>query len=487
MVVKKLFYGALLCLFAFDNHHMSFVEGRNSQMPENVEDIENGKGYGWSSDESIILLRKFIDSFQQIEEDHDENEVEGVYHRTKRNSDRGVTNLDIRDAILQLLNVIRDGSKAVDRHDRTSKDAYAKILKALQDLGRNSLNGKSFEKKIDNISTFLLRMNSKLDQIDRMVKRGGGRGRGSGGSNGALETLAQESFDILTLIPTYIENTKEAIGVLSEETKSKFVEVEKLLVDDGGMGNSSSEQPKKSIAKALKEAEKNILGASNELKEAVKESGDTAQNLFDRVDNGYSEITKEIKGLGKVEKVLLDTADSVMDTKRKIEFGVQQIVFKIGELVKLSGGSVDEKLEGQFKDITRTILENQNEALGNLTSKVEKEIGQVWRQMGIMYSKVSNSIEILEKVKSQTENYVNNTGKNLGTMEGQVEGLTDRVADVDSSLNYMVGQLSLVVQEFNQVKSNLADGINQLGDELEDIKEYKPSDSSSQPNGQGDI
>ena len=58
------------------------------------------------------------------------------------------------------------------------------------------------------------------------------------------------------------------------------------------------------------------------------------------------------------------------------------------------------------------------------------------------------------QVKSQTENYVNNTGKNLGTMEGQVEGLTDRVADVDSSLNYMVGQLSLVVQEFNQVHKN---------------------------------
>ena len=66
-------------------------------------------------------------------------------------------NLDIRDAILQLLNVIRDGSKAVDRHARTSQDTSAKILKALQDMGRNSLNGKSFEKKIDNISTFLLR------------------------------------------------------------------------------------------------------------------------------------------------------------------------------------------------------------------------------------------------------------------------------------------------------------------------------------------
>jgi len=36
----------------------------------------------------------------------------------------------------------------------------------------------------------------------------------------------------------------------------------------------------------------------------------------------------------------------------------------------MSGGNVDEKLENQFKDITQTILENQNEALGNLTTKV---------------------------------------------------------------------------------------------------------------------
>ena len=40
-------------------------------------------------------------------------------------------------------------------------------------------------------------------------------------------------------------------------------------------------------------------------------------------------LQKEIKGLSKVEQVLLDTADSVMDTKRKIEFGVQQIIFKV--------------------------------------------------------------------------------------------------------------------------------------------------------------
>ena len=46
--------------------------------------------------------------------------------------------------------------------------------------------------------------------------------------------------------------------------------------------------------------------------------------------------------------------------------------------MKLSGGSVDERLEGQFKDITRTILENQNEALGNLTSKVSHYNFNTW-------------------------------------------------------------------------------------------------------------
>ena len=113
---------------------------------------------------------------------------------------------------------------------------------------------------------------------------------------------------------------------------------------------------------------------------------------------------------------------------------------------------MDDELKAKFEDITRTILSNQTEALANLTLKVEKEIGQVWRQMGIVYGQVSNSISILEKVKTQTEGYVNNTGRNLGEMEGTVEGLSERMVDVDSNLNYMLGQLSLVVQEFNQVE-----------------------------------
>lgn len=388
-----------------------------------------------------------MEALQLLSEEFDVD-LPGV-NRVKRN-DRGVTNLDIRDAILQLLNVIRDGNRKAEQHDFRQTKSNKAILDSL-----TSMTGTGgVEKKIDNISTFLLRMNNKLDTL---IKNSG---KGSRRATAVLETLAQESYDMITLLPTYIENTRSAILELGEETNTKFDQMETLLMDDSNATDSPI-----SLRKVLKSSEANVLTASNELKNIVIESGHMAESLFERVDVGYKELEEEIKGLANVEQVLLDTADSVMDTKRKIEFGVQQIIFKVTELVQLSGGEIDENLANKFETITRTILSNQTEALANLTRKVEKEIGQVWRQMGIMYSQLTSSIGILEKVKDQTSTYVSKTNQNLGSMDNQVEGLTDRMGDVDENLNYMLGQLSLVVQEFNQVKTGLSEAMEGLGDE----------------------
>merc|ERR1719468_282871 len=281
-----------------------------------------------------------------------------------------------------------------------------------------------------------------------------------GGRTAILETLAQESYDIISLLPTYIDNTRKAVYNVGNDTKTMFKGVEAILGDDEEVGG------KKSLRNTIVDTEKNIMDATNNLKDIIVESGSMAESLFERVDEGYNKLEDEIKGLANVEKVLIDTADSVMDTKRKIEFGVQQIIFKVSELIELSGGEMDDNLASKFESITKTILANQTEALTNLTSKVEKEIGQVWRQLGIMYGQLSSSIGILEKVKDQTEVYVSKTDKNLGSMDNQVEGLTDRMTEVDSNLNYMLGQLSLVVQEFNQVKTGLGEAMDGIGDDL---------------------
>ena len=110
------------------------------------------------------------------------------------------------------------------------------------------------------------------------------RERGGRQSSAMLETLAQESYDMITLLPTYIENTRSAILSLGNETKTQFRDVESLLIDDNGDGH------KQSLKNVLKSTEKNILQASTELKEIVVESGNMAESLFERVDSGYKEL-----------------------------------------------------------------------------------------------------------------------------------------------------------------------------------------------------
>eukprot|EP00091_Calanus_sinicus_P019524 TRINITY_DN4935_c0_g1_i1.p1 TRINITY_DN4935_c0_g1~~TRINITY_DN4935_c0_g1_i1.p1 ORF type:complete len:203 (-),score=69.22 TRINITY_DN4935_c0_g1_i1:381-989(-) len=154
------------------------------------------------------LIRKF-----ELEDD----EFGG---RVKRGAgDKGVTNLDIRDALLQMLKTMRDNNKRVQKDSFQQKKKLDDVTETL-----NSMTGSSgVEKKIDNISTFLLRMNNKIDSMSR----GGG-----GGRTAILETLAQESYDIISLLPTYIDNTRKAIYYVGNDTKTMFKDVESLLGDD---------------------------------------------------------------------------------------------------------------------------------------------------------------------------------------------------------------------------------------------------------------
>ena len=216
-----------------------------------------------------------------------------------------------------MLKVMRDNNKKIQQNQ-------FEIKKSLNEVGGSG----GVEKKIDNISTFLLRMNNKIEALSR----------GSGGGRTAiLETLAQESYDIISLLPTYIDNTRKAVYNVGNDTGTKLREVEAMLSDEDDVGG------KMSLRKTIQATEEHILSSSNELKDIIVESGSMAESLFDRVASGYKDLEDEISGLANVEKVLLDTADAVMDTKRKIEFGVQQIIFKVSDFAVHSGPRIPRK------------------------------------------------------------------------------------------------------------------------------------------------
>ena len=63
------------------------------------------------------------------------------------------SNLDIREAILQLLSVIRNGNSKFEQHSFKDRKLSEDILDRIDKLGGQ----RGTERKIDNISTFLLR------------------------------------------------------------------------------------------------------------------------------------------------------------------------------------------------------------------------------------------------------------------------------------------------------------------------------------------
>jgi hypothetical protein len=73
------------------------------------------------------------------------------------------------------------------------------------------------------------------------------------------------------------------------EPQVKFASVESLLLDDDP--SSSDGSPPMSLARVVRATEANILGASDELKSIVIESGEMAESLFETVNDGYKELT----------------------------------------------------------------------------------------------------------------------------------------------------------------------------------------------------
>jgi len=80
----------------------------------------------------------------------------------------------------------------------------------------------------------------------------------------------------------------------------------------------------------------------------------------------------------------------------------------------------------------------------------------------VLYQSASVSQEMLSRVEQQTAQHVGGSLDALSSMDKRVGEVTERVNEVDDHLNYLLGRLSLVVQEFNQVRSGLGEALEAM-------------------------
>uniref|UniRef100_U5EM88 Putative leucine-rich repeat-containing protein n=1 Tax=Corethrella appendiculata TaxID=1370023 RepID=U5EM88_9DIPT len=248
---------------------------------------------------------------------------------------------------------------------------------------------------------------------------------------------------------------KEFIHGLTNETLEAIsdLKLEVLTASDKSFTKTSTR---------IKETNEALETAINEVLKTVTEEATASETFYSEAQKEFDQIRENITRLSKLEEVLLQTGENVLETKRRIEFGNLQTVLEVGNVVKGNSKDLNSTINKRFDIIDTTILNNHHGALANLSSKIETEISQVWRQIGIMYQEISSSKQALDRLQQQTESYVNGTLTTMDSMEGKVSLITHGMAEVDSNLNFLLGRLSLVTQEFNQIKLGLGDALDNI-------------------------
>ena len=63
---------------------------------------------------------------------------------------------------------------------------------------------------------------------------------------------------------------------------------------------------------------------------------------------------------------MIDTSNNVLETKRRFEYGIHQIILEVGDVMKTANTSMQKRLN----ELNDGILENHNNALVNLSSRI---------------------------------------------------------------------------------------------------------------------
>lgn len=72
----------------------------------------------------------------------------------------------------------------------------------------------------------------------------------------------------------------------------------------------------------------------NDIVKHIDEYTVASENFYSTFDKENGVLREEIANLSKLEKVMVQTGENVLDVKRRVEFGVHQILLEVNDLIK---------------------------------------------------------------------------------------------------------------------------------------------------------
>ncbi|XP_076247524.1 uncharacterized protein LOC143187298 [Calliopsis andreniformis] len=402
-----------------------------------------------------IQIQKTADSLEDLENRLEGwlTDIEGKISEGSARSDTRLPAIENISAILSKLNSTE--SLLTDRISKVESALTSETTKLKESASLHTGRSQALLAEIQNVDSRITDLNISLEKVREEAQN--------------VKALLQDPrFDIATNIERHVK--LHPIQKLLENTSEQIKELPRI----SEMQNLHNET--QTLLQETKHALKDIVtrgvnNIENKVTEAENETKDSIGALRMDLANNAERVNQELHDLEKGQSVMVSMADHVLDTKKRVEYGVHQILLEVGDLVKAQGVNINNTLNQRFDGISNDIMDNQNGALANLTTKMEQEMNQVWRQINVMYQQMTESAKALDKLHKQNEEYVNGTTSTMGGMETKVGEITKRMTEVDENLNYLLGRLSLVTQEFNQIKTGLGTALDNIKASFKEVQD----------------
>ncbi|KAM7350984.1 uncharacterized protein ACRADG_003959 isoform 1-T2 [Cochliomyia hominivorax] len=283
-----------------------------------------------------------------------------------------------------------------------------------------------------------------------------------------LKELPQPEMGLLLADKEFIQN-------LNNETLNALENVKEKLL-------KASEAAATKTSDAIENQGKNLATNLETVKNNVIDSAKVLDKFYTEMNNSYTKFNEGLEIFNKFNNILMTNSEYVLDTQRKVEFGTVKIVQEISDNLEKQKEELFEKMKERFDNVDEMLITSQIDTMQNFTSVIESEISQVWHQISIMHDELGETKDLLKAVDARNELSVNSTHDSVNIMSLKVTDIKDRMLDMDSNLNYLLGKLSIISQEFNNIKKGLGESLEELRKTFEEIQSKMPQIAAEQPN-----
>uniref|UniRef100_A0A1Y1MHE2 Uncharacterized protein n=1 Tax=Photinus pyralis TaxID=7054 RepID=A0A1Y1MHE2_PHOPY len=382
---------------------------------------------------------------------------------------RSVTNEDIRDAILSMVNVIRSTEDKLERHEFREKTLGDQFKRVLSNIDKR-------QKQLDSVRGTIGRLDQRLATVETILLQKDERER----------IQVQKVFDMVEQIHRSLPQLFET---LKNDITSSFSSTEEKPQD--APHNAELEKLQKEIATKIDHTSstvKNIEGQLSQIREENKNNFSGTHKFMEQYDTKLDEYNKHIDVLPTRCKQETDTqTDVILKALQNQELHIKKMQAEISGAnatireLQHKIVTIHDNLESGQKDVKDNLKELMNDSkqnyksygsqLGTYKEKIDAIPGTYKNETEAQTKELLKAFQTHDAGLKQLKKELNDLNTKLPEQHVKIIDKLDLLPKLTNNDNLLLNQSELVQNALKKMETKINDQLRKMGEETPKIKQ----------------